>query len=179
VKVFISSVRHGLEAERDALPGLIAALGHEPKRFEDYTAQGVASRQACLDGVRDANVYLLLLGDIYGNPLPDTGYAPTEEEFVAAQARGIAILVFVKRGATPGGQQQAFIDRVSGYVDGRFRKGFSDTAGLLTAVAGALRELTSRPPVLAWSPLTVPTDVPWRVTDAIPSASTGPNSRPT
>ncbi|MDP9225118.1 MAG: hypothetical protein M3P18_14985 [Actinomycetota bacterium] len=44
MKVFISSVRRGLEAERDALPGLLAALGHEPKRFEDYSAQ-IGSRQ--------------------------------------------------------------------------------------------------------------------------------------
>ena len=166
MKVFISSVRRGLEAERDALPGLIEALGHEPRRFEDYTAQDVPSRQACLDGVRDADAYVLVLGDIYGDPLPDTGHAPTEEEFVAAQARGIPILVFLKRGGAPDPQQQAFIDRVSGYVDGRFRKGFADTAGLLTAVAGALRELQSRPPVLAWSALTVQTDVPWREKDS-------------
>ena len=44
MKVFISSVRHGLDAERDALPGLIAALGHDPRRFEDYTAQPIPSR---------------------------------------------------------------------------------------------------------------------------------------
>jgi hypothetical protein len=166
VKVFISSVRRGLEAERDSLPGLIEALGHEPKRFEDYTAQGVPSRQACLDGVRDADVYLLVLGDIYGDPLPDTGLAPTEEEFVAARARGIPIQVFLKRGGTPDDQQQAFIARVSGYVDGRFRKGFADMAGLLTAVTGAIRELESRPPLLVWSALTVQVDVPWREKDS-------------
>jgi hypothetical protein len=173
VKVFISSVRRGLEAERDALPGLIEALGHEPKRFEDYTARGVPSRQACLDGVRDADVYLLVLGDVYGDPLPDTGLAPTEEEFVAARARGLDILVFLKRGETPDDQQQAFIDRVSGYVDGRFRKGFADVAGLLTAVTGALRELESRPPVLTWAALAVEVDVPWRHADSNTFGSSG------
>lgn len=39
MKVMISSVRRGLEPERDALPGLIMALGHEPVRFEDFSAQ--------------------------------------------------------------------------------------------------------------------------------------------
>jgi hypothetical protein len=67
VKVFISSVRTGLEEERDALPGLIAALGHEATRFEDYTAMNLPSRQACLAGVEDADVYLLLLGEHYGS----------------------------------------------------------------------------------------------------------------
>ena len=35
--VFLSSVRRGLEQERDNLPALIQAIGHECKRFEDYT----------------------------------------------------------------------------------------------------------------------------------------------
>lgn len=30
MRVFVSSVRRGLEKERDALKGLILALGHEP-----------------------------------------------------------------------------------------------------------------------------------------------------
>jgi Domain of unknown function (DUF4062) len=173
VKVFISSVRRGLEAERDALPGLIEALGHEPKRFEDYSAMSVPSRQACLDGVRDADVYLLVLGGIYGDPLADTGIAPTEEEFVAARTRGIPVLVFLKRGGTPDDQQQAFIARVSGYVDGRFRKGFADVAELLTAVAGSIRELEARPPVLAWTALTAQVDVPWREADSNTFGFTG------
>lgn len=162
MKVFISSVRGGLEAERDALPGLIAALGHEPKRFEDYNALGVPSRQACLDGVRDADSYLLVLGETYGNPLPDTGLAPTEEEFVAARARGIPILVFLKPGGSPDAKQEAFIARVSGYVDGRFRKGFVDVAELLTAVAGSIRDLETRPARLTWTDLTANVEVPWR-----------------
>ena len=164
VKVFISSVRRGLEAERDALPGLIAALGHEPRRFEDYTAQPVPSRQACLDGVRDADVYVLVLGDIYGDPLPDTGLAPTEEEFAAARTRGIPMLVFVKRGGSPDDEQQAFIAKVSGYVDGRFRKGFVDVGELLAAVAGSIRDVENRPVSLTWTDLTANVAVPWRDT---------------
>lgn len=39
MRIFISSVRKGLEEERDALPGLIRALGHTPVLFEDFTAQ--------------------------------------------------------------------------------------------------------------------------------------------
>lgn len=162
MKVFISSVRRGLEAERDALPGLIAALGHDPKQFEKYSALPVPSRQACLDGVRDADVYVLLLGDHYGDPLPDTGLAPTEEEFVAARARGIPILVYVKRGGSPDDKQKAFIARVSAYVDGRFREGFEDVAELLTAVAGSMRELGKQPATLTWADLTAGVEIGWR-----------------
>lgn len=162
MKVFISSVREGLEAERDALPGLILALGHEPLRFEDFTARPVPSREACLRGVREADVYVLLLGEHYGRTLEDTGLAPTEEEFVAARAKGIPVLVFLKRGVPPYQQQRAFIDPVSAYVDGRFRKGFEDVPGLLVQVTGALRDVAVRPTALTWTDLASPVVVPWR-----------------
>ncbi len=162
MKVFISSVRRSLEAERDAMRGLILALEHEPRRFEDFTAQPVPSREACLQGVRDADVYLLLLGERYGDPLPDTGLAPTEEEFAAARARDVPILVFLKRGVTPDDRQKAFIDRVSNYVDGRFRRGFDGVPDLLTSVAEALREVAARPTALTWTDLPTSIATPWR-----------------
>jgi hypothetical protein len=96
--VFISSVRRGLEAERDYLPALLRAGGHRPLSFEDFTAQPVSSRDACLAGVEQAEVYLLLLGQHYGEPMVDSGTAPTEEEFTVAKRRGIPILVFRKNG---------------------------------------------------------------------------------
>ncbi|MBN7505241.1 MULTISPECIES: DUF4062 domain-containing protein [Mycobacteroides] len=52
MRVCISSARRGLEEERDALPGLISAIGHMPVCFEDFTAQTVPSREACLAGVK-------------------------------------------------------------------------------------------------------------------------------
>lgn len=75
MRVFISSVRRGLEEERDALPGLITAIGHTPVRFEDFTAQAVPSREACLDGVAASDVYLLLVGPHYGQPFKDSPQA--------------------------------------------------------------------------------------------------------
>jgi Domain of unknown function (DUF4062) len=44
--IFISSVRRGLESERDSLRGLITALGHTPVRFEHFGPQSTPSRQA-------------------------------------------------------------------------------------------------------------------------------------
>ena len=43
MKIFISSVRRGLEFERDYLPDLITAIGHVPLRFEDFPAQNLSS----------------------------------------------------------------------------------------------------------------------------------------
>jgi hypothetical protein len=161
--VFLSSVRRGLEQERDSLPALIQAIGHECTRFEDYTAQPVPSRQACLRGVDQADVYLLLLGGRYGEPIFDSGLAPTEEEFTRARQRGIPMLVFVKQGIEVEPVQQGFIDRVEEYTGGRFRAGFRTAIDLQPKVAGALAEIAAQQAPLAYTPLpaTAHLVVPW------------------
>jgi hypothetical protein len=69
MRVFVSSVRKGLEEERDALPGLITAVGHTAVRFEDFSAQNEPSREACLKGVAESDIYILILGPRYGGLL--------------------------------------------------------------------------------------------------------------
>lgn len=162
MKVFISSVRRGLEEERDAVPGIIQALGHEPRRFEDYTARSEPSRQACLDGVEDADAYLLLIGAHYGDPLPDTGKSPTEEEFTVAKRRGIPIRAFRKRGVTLEPAQREFVGRIENYATGVFRSGFSDATELLPEVARAIRELEQAPTALRFDPLIGPVTARWK-----------------
>lgn len=164
-KVFISSVRRGLEEERDSLPALIKAVGHLPRRFEDFTAQPQPSRDACLAGVEDADVYLLLLGPNYGEPIFDSGLAPTEEEWMVAKRRGIPILVFRKLDVDLDEAQLAFAKRVEDYVTGRFRDAFASTADLLPKVAEKLRELDDESAPLVWVPLDRPVTPGWIVTE--------------
>jgi hypothetical protein len=161
--VFLSSVRRGLEQERDNLPALIQAVGHECKRFEDYTAQPIPSRQACLRGVDQAAVYLLVLGSRYGEPVFDSGLAPTEEEFARARQRGIPMLVFVKQSLEVEPRQQAFINRVEEYTGGRFRVRFTDAVDLQPKVVQALAELATQQAPLQFTSLPVSIDpsVPW------------------
>src|ERR1700732_1651947 len=159
--VFVSSVRLGLEAERDALPGLISALGYEPKRFEDFAALPVPPRQACMEGVAAADIYLLLLGERYGDRMPDTGIAPTEEEFNAAVRKGIPVIVMLKAGVTMEPDQAAFARRVGNYQSGRFRDSFTSPTDLLTKVAGALRGLGQSPSHVNIEQLDQPLAVPW------------------
>lgn len=165
MQVFVSSVRRGLEGERDALPGLIRALGHEPRRFEDYTAKAVPSREACLVGVEEADAYVLLLSDRYGDPLSDTGRSPTEEEFAVAKRRGIPVLVFRKRGVTPEPAQEEFIQRIEDYATGVFRGSFSTAAELLVQLTTAIREFERAPEALSFDPLCAPVTVPWKASE--------------
>jgi hypothetical protein len=161
MKIFVSSVRRGLEDERDALPGLILALGHQPIRFEDFTAQPVASREACLRGVEEADAYLLILGSSYGEPVFDTGLSPTEEEWNAARRRGIPILVFRKDGIEMDEGQQEFARKVEEFTGGRFRVTFARPVDLQTEVVRAISELASGPEKLVWRPMVERVQVPW------------------
>jgi hypothetical protein len=161
MKIFISSVRRGLEEERDALPSLIAALGHEPIRFEDFTAQPVPSREACLQGVEESDVYLLLLGSSYGDPVFDTGLSPTEEEWNVARRQGLPILVFCKRDVELEPKQQAFVERIEEFTRGRFRKAFAGPVDLQTEVVQAIGELRADQEPLRWTLLEQSISAPW------------------
>lgn len=162
MKVFISSVRRGLEAERDYLPDLIRALGHEPLRFEDFGAQDLTSRGACLGGLQEADVYLLLLGPTYGGEMDDSGLSATEEEFNTATGRGLPIYVFKKRNITPDKAQEGFLSRVGNYQEGRFWTEFADNAELGVAVAKALQGHRPPAPPFAQQSLSRAVQVPWR-----------------
>ena len=146
---------------RDALPSLIAALGHEPIRFEDFTAQPVASREACLRGVEECDAYLLLLGSSYGDPVFDTGLSPTEEEWNVARRRGLPILVFRKRDVELESKQQAFVERVEEFTGGRFRKTFEGAIDLQPQVVQAIGELDAYREPLRWTNLTQSISAPW------------------
>lgn len=168
MKVFISSVRRGLESERDSLPALIRAVGHEPVRFEDFSAQSVPSREACLQGVADSDVYLLLVGEHYGTTFAETGRSATEEEYVAAQAKGIPRLVFRKNNITPDPDQQRFIDEVELYGTGVFRDIYDTAVDLQPKVVAALKDVRTNP--LEWHPLGDTVHVSWRTDWRQPSA---------
>lgn len=162
MRIFISSVTVGLEEERRALPAQIRALGHEPVVFEDFGAQTVPSRQACLDAVAASDVYLLLLGPHYGYRFPETGQSATHDESVEAQKKGIRSLVFRKDGVTPDPDQAGFIQLVGDYSAGAFWDSYTEIAELLPRVTAAIRTLESAPSPLTYEPLATPPTITWR-----------------
>jgi hypothetical protein len=158
VRIFISSVRRGLESERDSLPGLILALGHTPVRFEDFGPQSTRSRQACLEGVASSDAYLMLLGPFYGHRFPETNQSPTHDEFVAAQSSGIPRLVFRKDGVEFEPEQEEFVKMVADYGTGVFYSSFRDATDLQAKVVAAVRGLETAPRGAQFTPL--PANVP-------------------
>lgn len=158
----VSSVRRGLAAERDAVRPVIEILGYEPVRFEDFTAQPVPPRSVCVDAAKRSDIYLLLLGEHYGEPTPDTGLAPTAEEWSVARSHGKPIVVFKKAGITPEAPQAAFIADVESYESGVFRGTFAGTADLLGKLKDALSAAAAGLQPLRPRSLHESLSVPWR-----------------
>jgi hypothetical protein len=162
MRIFISSVRRGLVVERDALPGLIMALGHTAVCFEDFSAQDAPSREACLREVLASDVYLLLLGPHYGHRFPETGQSATHDEWMAATAAGKTRLVYRKDGVEFDEDQQEFARLVEDYGSGVFRDAFTTPHELQTKVVAKLRELEQAGNPLAFTALSGPVAVTWR-----------------
>lgn len=173
MKVFISSVTYLLSDERAALPPFLRLLGHEGLRFEDFEAQNRSSRQACLAGVDEADVYALLLGPRYGTPFPDTGLSPTAEEFTRARQRNIPILVFTKLvDESDEPAQSDFKAEVGHYVNGRLWRSFRDPLSCNQAVGEALAQVSVSQRPLRKEPPSAPISVPW-----LPGVTLGDQSR--
>lgn len=68
MKVFISSLISGMEAERAAVKRAIEVLGHQPVMAEDFGARASSPQVACLAGLRDADLVVLILGPRLHHP---------------------------------------------------------------------------------------------------------------
>ncbi|MEC4020633.1 MULTISPECIES: DUF4062 domain-containing protein [unclassified Streptomyces] len=161
MRIFISSVRRGLEEERDALPGLIRAVGHTPVLFEDFSAQATPSRQACLAALDSADVCVFLLGPSYGHVFPETGQSATHDEWVAAKTAGKPRWVYRKLDVTFEDAQQDFARTVEAYATGGFRDSFRNTAELMTKVVAKVKEVESDRSPLSFAPLAQPVSLRW------------------
>ena len=87
-KVFISSVQVEFSQERQLVYDFIRSddlMGQyfEPFIFEQIAAQDTNPRQLYLHEASSCQVYLLLIGQAYGNVLSE-GISPTEKEYQTA-----------------------------------------------------------------------------------------------
>jgi len=139
MKIFVSSVIRGLESYRDAASHAARALRHEVKRAEDFAASAATPQQACLAGVRWADVVVLLLGSRYGDR-QRSGLAPTHEEYREARER-CAVLVFIQQNANFEQEQLGFVSEVQNWSTGHFTATFSSPEELRDQVTAALRDL--------------------------------------
>jgi Domain of unknown function (DUF4062) len=119
VKVFISSPIGDYGHYRAAAQEAIETLGHQVVRAEDFPASAGTPQQACLAAVRDSDLVVLLMGELYGVPQL-SGLSATHEEYREARERK-PVLVFVESGVTREPAQEAFLEEVQAWATGHFR----------------------------------------------------------
>lgn len=141
MKVFISSVITGFEPYRDAARRAVTTLRSEAIMAEHFGAQPNSSQIACLQGVRSADVVVLILGDNYGFVPSGTTISATHQEYrEARQTR--PMLAFIQQDIDPQPEQKAFIDEVQAWEGGLFRSSFNDTMDLQEGITRALHDFT-------------------------------------
>lgn len=139
MKIFISSLIAGFGSQRQAAKAGVTTLRHEPVMAEDFGALPTSPQVACLQGLRQSDMVVLVLGDSYGAVQPGSGLSATHEEYREARQTK-PVLAFVQQGVTPDPQQAAFIAEVQGWEGGLFRGGFDDSADLQAGVIRALHD---------------------------------------
>lgn len=137
MKVFISSLISGMEAERAAAKDAIELFRHRSIMAEDFGARANSPQVACLNGLREADLVVLVLGNRYG-ALQASGLSATHEEY--REARGNKPILVFLNADRPDPQQEALIQEVSGWEQGLFRAPFSDAADLGRRVAQAVHD---------------------------------------
>jgi hypothetical protein len=132
MKVFISSLISGFEPFRAACRSAIATLRHEPLMAEEFGARPQSPQAACLQGLREADIVVLMLGERYGAAQAGSRLSATHEEYREAQGRK-PVIAFVQEGIAPEPEQAAFIKEVQAWEGGLFRGGFKTPDDLATA----------------------------------------------
>lgn len=137
--VFISSLITGMEEHRAAARLAAETLRHRVIAAEDFGASASTPQQVCLQGVRECDVVLLLMGRRYG-AVQGSGLSATHEEY--REARGHKpVLVFVDSSGDREPEQEAFLTEVSSWEAGGYRASYDTPESLTAAVTRALHEL--------------------------------------
>lgn len=123
---------------RAAARAAIESLGLRPIMAETHGADPSSPQHAMLREVAEADCFLLLLGERYGESGPN-GTSPTEDEFNEAVRRNKPILV-VRQDVEMEPRQAEFLERVGGaWKGGRAWARFTDAGDVALNVVRAIR----------------------------------------
>lgn len=111
-----------MEAERAAVKQAIELLGHQAIMAEDFGARASSPQVACLSGVRDADLVILVLGPRYGTKQAG-GVSATHEEVREARSRK-PLLMFVQSGVEAEPDQAELIKEIGKWQGGQLWDGF-------------------------------------------------------
>jgi hypothetical protein len=110
-RVFISSVMSELRDERREAAAGIRAVGARPIIFEEFGGRDADPEQAYLAEVESSDIYLGILGRLYGKPLPSR-FSATHTEYLHAERNGLRIAIWALETDEREGHEQSFLDEV-------------------------------------------------------------------
>lgn len=114
-RVFVSSVIEGLREERDAAAAAVRSLGARAVMFEEFGGRDANAQDAYLDEVETCQVYLGILGERYGTPVPPGRFSATHAEYLHAEQRGLRIAIWTLPTEQREGHQQSFLNAVRAF----------------------------------------------------------------
>ena len=124
--VFVSSTVSDLPNEREAARLSIEQVDCVPSMCEHtFIAQNRNSIDVCLNEVRKADIYILILGGRYGYELDD-GISITEKEWFTADKNDKPIIVFNLINYNKEQKQIEFANKVGDIYKGKFWKDVKD-----------------------------------------------------
>jgi hypothetical protein len=127
-----------MEAYRVAAKEAIMQLGHEPVMAENFGARAHSPQIACLDGVRQSSLIILLLRADY-SAKQSSGISATHEEY--REAKGThPIIALVQENVKADTDQKKFMDEVQNWQAGLFRGGFDSPEKLKVIITLAIHE---------------------------------------
>ena len=138
MRVFISSLISGMGPIRAAAREVVTTLRGEPIMAEDFGAQPHSPQVACLTGLRQSDLMVLILGEQYGAIQP-SGLSATHEEYREARGRK-PIIAFVQEGVVRDPQQAGFVTEVQAWEGGLFRGSYSTAPDLRIFLTRALHD---------------------------------------
>jgi len=157
-KIFISSVQKEFSNERKELKQFIQGdklfnRFFEVFLFEDLEALSKPAEPTYLKKASESNVFILLIGNEYGNVGPD-GISPVEKEFSQAVSRKLHILAYVKGVDVSARDARVvnFINKLKDPQNGFIYKSFSNIDELKVSVQNSLFEFLIEKGVIRDSP---------------------------
>ncbi len=138
-RVFISSAMADTAHERRAVAAAVEEEGARPVWFEEL-GRDARAEEAYLVGVDSATIYIGILNEVYGTML-ETGFSPTETEYMRARERGQRVAVYAAAAAPEReGHLRRFIDRIRVFVT---TEDYNDANDLARRVRRRLHELAA------------------------------------
>jgi hypothetical protein len=138
-RAFISSVMSELAEERRAVAASIREEGLRAVMFEEFGGRDADPQDAYVAEVEGADIFIGILGKIYGNPLK-TRFSATHTEYLHAERNSLRIAMWASDTPDREGPEQSFLNDVRTF---HVVPAFRTIADLKTQVSERIRAIAA------------------------------------